>query len=258
MPEKPAEQGSDPRPCCRTLVPPYDRNSASATVEVLETSRLPFGAVLIPTLDAAEVPALEITIAFLRRRHPGHPVALQLPRSPDSTPLHVAWRAGRLGVRAILLQGDPVAPALRTMLTHSEDLAADLLDWFEAARLGPAAALSPAGRANVDAGGRALMGEVAERLQVAERTLRDRFAAAGVPPPAAWAGLARALSAALHLQRHPDASLASSALASGYSDQPALAHALRREFDLTPVQVRTVLGWEPLLDRWTARWPDRR
>jgi AraC-like DNA-binding protein len=38
----------------------------------------------------------------------------------------------------------------------------------------------------------------------------------------------------------------------GYSDHSALSHQLRRLFGMSASQVRGLLGWEWLLDRWLA------
>ena len=56
----------------------------------------------------------------------------------------------------------------------------------------------------------------------------------------------------LALQADPDRPLFDAALDLGYSDASSLSRQMVRVFGLRPGVARSVLGWEPLLDRWLA------
>lgn len=202
---------------------------------------------------ARDWPLLEAAVPALRARHPGAPVVLHIGAEDPAEAVHYARRAAYLSVRAILIDGEPVASTLRAIVPHPVNLAADVMDWLELRRV----ALPPECQHLV----RAIMrlapmhrtvGSLLGMIGQTEAAVRKRFHSRGVTPPSRWFAAARALHAALRLQAQLDTPLLDVAWSLGYSDASALSRQMVRVFDLRPGAVRALLGWEPLLDRWLA------
>jgi AraC-like DNA-binding protein len=202
---------------------------------------------------AHDWPLLEAAVPALRARHPGAPVVLQIGADDPAEAVHYARRAAYLSVRAILMDGEPVASTLRAIVPRPVNLAADVTDWLELRRvpLSPECQhlvrailrLAPAHRT---------VGSLLATIGQTEAAVRKRFHSRGITPPSRWFAAARALHAALILQAQPGTSLFDVAWSLGYSDASALSRQMARVFELRPGAVRALLGWEPLLDRWLA------
>jgi AraC-like DNA-binding protein len=167
--------------------------------------------------------------------------------------VHHARRLASLAVRAILVEDEPVGPTLRAILPHPVNLAADVMEWLEVRGSAPPPEC------------RALVGAIIQlapryRTLTAVLTSIGRSEEAGRPrarsrcpiPPSHWFAASQALHAALALQADPDRPLLDAALDLGYSDASSLSRQMVRVFGLRPGVARSVIGWEPLLDRWLA------
>lgn len=200
------------------------------------------------------VEALAQALHRIRRRFPAVPMVLRLSQPLDPEAVHLTQLATQLHVRGAIVDPEPVHQTLRRLLTDPVDLAADVVEWLSmrGPRLPPAVShlvhhifrLAP-GRAEV----LTLLGEIGESA----RTARARCRKLGLPPPAGWLQVARAVHAALCLQRAPSTPLLEAAMRLGYSDHSALIHQLRRLFGMPTEVVRRNLGWEWLLDAWLVR-----
>ena len=213
---------------------------------------LPRASVLVldatPAADAALLP---LAVAAARQRFPAAPIVLRIPALTPAT-IRLAQRAARLRVRAVVGTGEPLAEALRPLLTAPDDLGDDVVEWVELRRGRP---LSPAVATllrHIVSGGSSgtQLSELLGPLGESERTARHRLRSRGLPPPSAWHQLARALHAALRVQAEPEARLSLLALDLGFSDHSGFSRQLTRAFGVTPPGVRGTLGWEWLVERW--------
>jgi AraC-like DNA-binding protein len=216
----------------------------------------PAGAVLALTLSDAERDreALRAWVPRLRAAHPDRALVLRLSEGTGMELARLAPLAVRLGARAVLLDGEPPAGALRAALCEPLDLGDDVLEWL-ALRGTP---LPPAlghlvGCIFRCAAREPELGPLLRRCGEADRTARARFRRRGLPAPNAWHQAARALAAALRLQRDPGLPLLRAAFELGYTDHSALSHQLRRAFGVRASEARARLGWEWLMDRWARR-----
>lgn len=90
----------------------------------------------------------------------------------------------------------------------------------------------------------------APSVRLSRRTLGRRFQAEGVPSPAAWIRLARAVRAHRSILR--GGSLQDAAAAAGYSDQFTMSNAIHRITGLRPSRLREV-SQDALLTTWIDR-----
>lgn len=95
---------------------------------------------------------------------------------------------------------------------------------------------------------------IARRLGMSRRTLGRRFQSEGVPPPAAWVALARAVLAHRSVLRGRP--LADAATAAGHSDQFGMSNAIHRVTGLRPSRLREV-NRDGLLSVWIDRQRER-
>jgi len=89
-------------------------------------------------------------------------------------------------------------------------------------------------------------------LCMSRRTLGRHFAEAGLPVPSHWLQFARLLHAVFQLQRN-GTSVFHVASKLGYPDGFTLSNQMKRILDLRPSEVRGVLGWEWVVERWLRR-----
>lgn len=187
----------------------------------------------------------------LRRLAPHAPMIIVIPDANPSAALQLAWRAASLAVRAVIVDGEPVAPTLRRTMTKPVDLAGDVTEWLvhvgcritandmalaqEILRRGPA---------------HRTLSDLLSSLGESERAVRKRFQSHGVVAPSTWFTLACALHALLRLQREPSRALYDLALDLGYADLSAMSRQLRRLFGRPPSELRHLLGWEWALWHW--------
>jgi AraC-like DNA-binding protein len=104
---------------------------------------------------------------------------------------------------------------------------------------------------------RAAVQKLFSEIGESTRTARARCHKLALPPPSNWLQAARAVHAALCLQRAPSTPLLELAMDLGYSDHSALSHQLVRLFGASASAIRRTLGWEWLLHSWLARWDER-
>ncbi len=89
-------------------------------------------------------------------------------------------------------------------------------------------------------------------LCMSRRTLGRHFAAAGLPVPSHWLQFARLLHAVFQLQRK-GRSVFQVACKLGYPDGFTMSNQMKRVLGLRPSEVRGVLGWEWIVERWLRR-----
>lgn len=203
---------------------------------------------------ARDWPALETAVPALRARHPAAPVILHIGNEDPAEAIHYARRAAFLYVRAILIDGEDVATTLRSVITQPVNLAGDVIEWLEMQSVPLPPEAQHLVRAIVHLAPRYhTVRDLLESIDHIEEAVRKRFHHRGIAPPSRWFGMARALHAALALQRAPNIPLFDAALDLGYSDHSALSRQMLRIFGLRPSVVRTQLGWEGLMVRWLER-----
>ncbi|HEX6534028.1 MAG TPA: helix-turn-helix domain-containing protein [Gemmatimonadaceae bacterium] len=238
------------------IAPPYIRFDPASDADHLCPCELSPGTIFGLQICGRprSVEALGQPLHRIRSRFPAVPIVLRLSQPLDAEAVHLTQLATQLHVRGAIVEPEPVHQTLRRLLTNPVDLASDVVEWLSVRgpRLPPVVShlvrqifrLAP-GRAEV----RALLEEIGESA----RTARARCRKLGLPPPAGWLQVARAVHAALFLQRAPSTPLLEAAMRLGYSDHSALSHQLRRLFGMRTEVVRRNIGWEWLLDAWLVR-----
>lgn len=93
------------------------------------------------------------------------------------------------------------------------------------------------------------IGGLARRLYTSRRTLGRHFAAANLPVPSHCLQFARLLHAAIALQTCDEAAYRV-AVRHGYSDGFTLSNQMKRFTGHRPSEVRTLLGWEWIVESW--------
>lgn len=93
---------------------------------------------------------------------------------------------------------------------------------------------------------------LAKNLYMSRRALGRRFTASGLPVPSHWLHASRILRASIKLQ-NSDASLFSIAVSLGYPDGFSLSNQMSRLCGIRPLDTRTQLGWEWVMECWLAR-----
>lgn len=240
-------------------VPPYAEFGPTVDAQRIRGSHLEPGAVfgLRPCRGEDRMEGLErfgLAIGSLRREHPSVPLVLRIPTPLDANAAVLIQHATQLRVRGVLLDGEPIPDALRRTLTSPVDLASDVVEWlsFRLRRLSPEVA--ELCRTIFREGPAVARIEILlARVGGSARTARARFRKLALPSPAHWHQAARAIHSALCLQRCTTTPLFELAMRLGYCDHSALCHQLLRLFGMRASQVRSLLGWEWLLDAWLAR-----
>jgi AraC-like DNA-binding protein len=243
-----------------TITPPYAGFGRAADVDSIRPSDLCPGAIFGVELgdEPHDPEMLKAGLLRTRQRFPAVPIVLRLPRDLDVDAAYLIQVTARLHVRGVVVEGDPIRETLRRFLTDPVDLAADVVEWLSLRR----PALPPhfadlVRKIFLHARTRAAMQRFFTEIGESTRTARARCQKLAVPPPGKWLQAARAIHAALCLQRSQSTSLLAVATEFGYSDHSALSHQLVRMFGAGPSAIRRTLGWEWLLDSWLARWPVR-
>jgi AraC-like DNA-binding protein len=238
------------------LAPPYDRfevvpDPAALTPDDLRDAALLAVALASPHEPSGDVAAL---VRELRARFPAAPVVLRLGQPADEGNGDWDRRAGELGVRAVVLDGESPRQRLRGTLTDATALPEQIEQWLRLRLPG----LPPAVRGLIDeivrlSPGFGEVGPLLASIGHAERTARTWFRHAGAPGPGKWLAAAHAVRAALRMQAEEDAPLLTLAVECGYSDHSSLSRQSLRLFGVRPGAIRRTLGWEWLLDRWLRR-----
>lgn len=237
--------------------PPYDRDRLLGGAV---GAGLPAGAVLI--IDVHPVPqdrtTIESALRAVKALAPSTPVVLRAAADIDDL-LALATMGSGLPTQGVLLRGQDLAASLRTQLTRPHDLPEQVGEWLARKGIRTAPALADLIRQIFARAPRHTeVSSLCREIGAVESSARFRCAKKRLPPPSRWLQAARALNATLRLQAEPDRPLLPLALELGYADHSALSHQIRRTFDVRPGEVRRVLGWEWLLDRWLERARDRR
>lgn len=237
--------------------PPYDRDRLLGGAVA---TGLPAGAVLI--IDVHPVPkdpaAIEEALRAVKALAPSTPVVLRAAADIDDL-LALATMGSGLPTQGVLLRGQDLAASLRTQLTRPHNLPEQVSEWLSRKGVRTAPALADLIRQIFARAPRhSEISSLCREIGAVESSARFRCAKKRLPPPSRWLQAARALNASLRLQAEPDRPLLPLALELGYADHSALSHQIRRTFDVRPGEVRRVLGWEWLLDRWLERARERR
>lgn len=235
------------------LAPPY-RERIGLRSPVAMASELPFGSVLGVEVSGAAGAWSEVegAIEVARRQAVVVPVVLMIdPEGHDL--LLLASRVARLPARAVLFRGGEIPAALRQQMTQPASLPDDVVEWLamRGTRLTPMTAHLI----------RQIFARAPDHSEVVpllremgnpESSARFRCRKKRLPSPGRWLHVARALRAAFRIQAEPDRPLLGLAHELGYADHSALSNQMQRIFRLRPGEIRKVLGWEWLLDRWLA------
>ena len=201
---------------------------------------------------------LKCELLHLRQSHPAVPVVLRLGEALDVEAAHVIQVATQLHVRGVIVDGDPIRETLCRFLTKPVDLAADVVEWLALRRPElPPQLVELIRKIFLHGETKTALQNLFNDLGESTRTARARCRKLALPPPSDWLQAARAVHAALCLQRTPSTPLLELAMDLGYSDHSALCHQLMRVFGATAGAIRRTLGWEWLLDSWLARWSER-
>jgi AraC-like DNA-binding protein len=238
------------------LQPPYRSLPAPVPARWLHPAHLGLGSIValpVPPL-AADGRQLGPAVHRARVRFHRATVILWGSGAPERGIAELALRAGRLRVRALLLEGQPIAEALRPALTSREELGDDAGDWLHLRGLAPSPALGHIVRQVFLLAPRfSRIHPLLECIGEAESSVRARFRKKRLPPPHRWLQAARALYAAVEIQGRPGEPLLRIAGAGGFGDAAALSKQVHAAFGIRPSALRGTLGWEWLLDRWTQR-----
>lgn len=236
--------------------PPYDSFGACVDLRGVDATNLAPGTVFGLELNNAlpDDDALIRATQAARKLCPAVPLVLRIHGSLDPEAVRLIQRAAQLHVRAVVVDREPLADAMRRCLTAPLDLAADVVAWL-AIRL-PMLPLHVADLCRIIfryASVETTIDELLASAGESARSARARFRKLCLPAPGSWYHVARAIHAALSLQRAPQAPLFGLAIELGYCDHSALSHQFVRLFGLRASQVRRLLGWEWLLDSWLTR-----
>ncbi len=252
------------------LRPPYCSLPLPVPARRLHPAHLELGSIVaLPVLAlAADGRLLGPAVHRARLLFHRATVILWWSGAPERGIAELALRAGRLRVRALLLEGQPIAEALRPVLTSREELGEDAGDWLHLRGLAPSSALGHIVRQVFLLAPRfSRIHPLLECIGEAESSVRARFRKKRLPPPHRWLQAARALYAAVEIQGRPGEPLLRIAGTGGFGDAAALSKQVHAAFGIRPSVLRGTLGWEWLLDRWTERegmgaamagaWPER-
>lgn len=237
--------------------PPYERLEFHTAWDQLEGGHMVPGSVVGLRLDCgSDWVTLEPAVRQLRSRLPAAPLVLVCTAASDGT-LRLSSRAARAGVRAVLIQGEPLADGLRAALTCRDTLAEDVVDWLALRRLRLSPMVSSLLR-EIFAHAPAYpdLAALLCGVGMAESSARFRLHKRLLPTPSRWFQAARALHTVLRVQAEPQTCLLRIAHDFGYADHSALSQLIYRAFRVRPGAVRGTLGWEWLMHRWFNSMPD--
>lgn len=244
------------------ITPPYAAFGSAVDVDRIRPGDLCpgtiFGFAVRERASDLDLDGLKSGVLHIRRRHPAVPLVLRLDRALDAESAHLIQVATQLHVRGVLVDGDPVRETLCRFLTEPVDLPADVVEWFSIRWPAMPPQLADLIRKIfLHAPSRAAVQMLFSDIGESTRTARARCHKLALPPPSSWLQAARAVHAALCLQREQSTPLLELAMDLGYSDHSALSHQLVRLFGAPASAIRRTLGWEWLLDSWLARWAER-
>nr|PZN77486.1 MAG: hypothetical protein DIU57_16500 [Pseudomonadota bacterium] len=247
---------SSPRLSLCLLPPPYTQYEPVRSLSIAHLEEIGPGTVLVLAVSRLEEdwPILRETVRRLRQRFPALPVVVRVKERPRMGSFDRGRRTAALGIRAVLAEEDPVPEILRDALTDQSSLADDVVEWLSLRGLRiPPQVAEVVRQIFCRAVQHAELRGLLQSIKASPSTIRKWFRTHGLPSPSCCHDAARALSAALRLQRDQGLSVLTIALELGYADHSALSHQMVRLFGLRPRVIRERLGWEWLLDRWLAR-----
>jgi len=242
------------------ITPPYVAFSCAVNLDRIRPTDLCPGTIfgLEVRERANDLDAHKSSLLHIRQRHPAVPLVLRLRGAFDAESAHLIQVATQLHVRGVLLDGEPVRETLSRFLTEPVDLPADVVEWFSLRHPAMPPQLADLIRKIFLYGpSRDAVQQLFSEIGESTRTARARCHKLALPPPSGWLQAARAVHAALCLQRAQSTPLLELAMDLGYSDHSALSHQLARLFGAPASAIRRTLGWEWLLDSWLARWAER-
>jgi AraC-like DNA-binding protein len=229
------------------LPPPYRPDDLRPTTTDAARASAPPGLLVGVRLTrprARTQPLLEL-VQELSRQVPWSPVVVLLDLPLEESLAAIA-RLAPLPLRAVALIGEPLPSILREVLTDPATPPTGVVEWLRARpiRLNPGQvellerlfALAPK---------YADVSRLLDAARIPFSSTRFRLHKRRLPPPGQWFQLARALHAALLLQRHPELSAVAAAHRLGFADHSALVHLLRRRCGAGARLVHYALGWEP-------------
>lgn len=234
------------------LAPPYRDRTPFLPSALASPSPLDDGTILGIRLQTTvtEWSSIEAQLDAMRGAFPSHPVVLLIDAA-RSDALEVGIRAARLPFRGVLRDDAAPEAGLRAELTAWDRIPEQVVEWLglRGYRLRPVileliyhlVRLAPR---------HAEVGPLLAEIGSAQSTTRFRMRKKGLPAPSRWLAATRALHAALRLQAAPNLSMTDLAHDLGFADHSALSHLVWRAFRVRPRDLRHVLGWEWLLDRW--------
>lgn len=237
--------------------PPYIRMEFHSSLDALIAShRVPGAVAGLRIRGGVDWEAVKPLVAALRAQLPAAAVVLVIAEA-SSTDLHLSTRATRAGVRAILLEHEPLADCLRRSLTCRDTLADDVLDWLALRRLRLTPAIgSLLHEIFTHAPATPDLSTLLAQVGMAESSARFRLHKRLLPTPSRWFQVARALHTVLRIQAEPGTPLLRIAHEFGYADHSALSQLVYRSFRVRPGAVRGTLGWEWLMQRWLRSIPE--
>jgi AraC-like DNA-binding protein len=241
------------------IVPPYQalQPARPGSLARRAQARGTVAAVPLPR-GPASLERLRACVAPLRHELPAAAWIALAPRDAGSDALAWAQYAPAVGLRAVLVEGSHPADALRPVMCDTARLPESVVEWLDSCRVPLSPNLAYVVRTIFAGAARhAELGPLLRERGLSEHGTRERFRKKGLPLPKRWHQAARALHAAIALQRHPTRCVLDLALELGYSSDAALSRQLHQAFGVRPVQVRGTLGWEWLLHAWLHRPPPR-
>lgn len=235
--------------------PPYDRwqDASVRGVSHSDPSTLREGSVLaiyVRTPDRSW-PNLQTKVWQLRKANPAAPVVLLIDSVNAAHWARHFLRVGHCGIRAVLIHGEPIEPALRLQLVDVPDLGSSIIDWLGLMNVAPSVTIETLLR---DIIGRADDFDSVETLLASRgwtwRKTSIALKAARLPGPGKWYSLSLGLRACLALQANPELSTHHYALLLGYDDSASIRRRITRLFRAQISDIRATIGWEWLMDRW--------
>ncbi len=248
--KEPLLRYADGQPRIDAFAPPYRAPQA-----IKPETRLPEGTVMILRLSSTlPMDLMAPLILRVRREYTAMPLAVTVPGG-TVVPGLLAWatEVGRLHVRAVLLEEEPLHSGLRSALSAPADLGGAVAEWLHLHGIAHPAAVPLIAKIGRSSLLEPRVADLAAQVQMKAPSLRSLLIRHHLPSPNRWLALFRALRAALALQRQPDRRLLECALELGFAERASLIHSLRRCFGVPPRAVRERMGWEWLAHRWVTR-----
>lgn len=203
-------------------------------------------------IPVRNLPNLVGTIPSIRREHRHYPLVAILPNSLEGLApvLHQVY--GAQGLTGIVVGTWNLRRQLRRLLTVEHRLPRQMAEWllwrsFRHTRsrhlveyiLGLGAGVS--------------LDETVYRQIGSRRTISSHLQHLGLPSADRIRRLGLCVRASVRVQRYSRRPLSHLAHGMDLSGSASLSRMIRREFGVTPTEIRGTLGWEWLLCRWVAR-----